>query len=131
MEWLESPDYQELCIGSKSPQRREMTEVVLVDERLGADSRRIWASLGPDGSLAISGQDIGPKVERVFGTDEYEFSHTVPVDCLGSFFLLLGLKSFENPLDAIKQFGGHNYERLSDVLEQAKETMPIKFWSRH
>ena len=108
-----------------------MTEVVLVDERSGADSRRIWASLDTDGGLAISGQDIGPKVERVFGTDEYEFSHTVPVDCLGSFFLLLGLKSFENPLDAIKQFGGHNYERLSDVLEQAKETMPIIFLSRH
>jgi len=108
-----------------------MTEVVLVDERSGADSRRIWASLDTDGSLAISGQDIGPKVERFFGTDEYEFSHTVPVAYLEPFFSLLGVKSFENPLEAIKQFGGNNFEKLSDVLEQAKETMPIKFWSWH
>lgn len=108
-----------------------MTEVELVDERLGADSRRIWASLDSDGSLVISGQDIGPKVQQFFGTDEYEFAHTVPVAYLGSFFSLLGVESFDNPLDAIKQFGGRNYETLSDVLEKAKETMPIKFWSWH
>ena len=106
-----------------------MTEVVLVDEKSGADSRRIWASLSDDGSLAISGQDIGPKVERFFGTDEYEFVHTVPLTCLVPFFLMLGVERFENPLDAIKEFGGNNYERLADVLEQAKEIMPIKFWS--
>lgn len=67
-----------------------MTEVVLIDERSGADSRRIWASLDADGSLVISGQDIGPKVERFFGTDEYEFSHKVPFACLKPFFALLG-----------------------------------------
>ena len=108
-----------------------MIEVVIVDERIGADSRRIWASLDAEGSLVISGQDIGPKVERFFGTDEYEFAYTVPVVYLKSFFSLLGVESFDNPLDAIKQFGGQNYEKLSDVLEQAKETMPIKFWSWH
>ena len=108
-----------------------MTEVELVDERLGADSRRIWASLDSDGSLVISGQDIGPKVQQFFGTDEYEFAHTVPVAYLRAFFSLLGVESFDNPLDIIKQFGGRNYETLSDVLEKAKETMPIKFWSWH
>ncbi len=108
-----------------------MTEVVLVDERSGADSRRIWASLDVDGSLVISGQDIGPKVERFFGVDEYEFAHTVPFAFLGPFFLMLGVKRFESPLEAIRLFGGNNYERLADVLEQAKETMPIKFWSRY
>jgi len=108
-----------------------MTEVTLVDEKSGADSRRIWASLDSDGSLAISGQDIGPKVERFFGADEYEFSYTVPVAYFDQFFLLLGIENFDNPLEAIKQFGGVNYERLSEVLEQAKETIPIKFWSWH
>ena len=108
-----------------------MIEVVIVDERIGADSRRIWASLDAEGSLVISGQDIGPKVERFFGTDEYEFAYTVPVVYLKSFFSLLGVESFDNPLHAITQFGGRHYEKLSDVLEQAKETMPIKFWSWH
>ena len=108
-----------------------MTEVVLVNEKSGADSRRIWASLSDDGSLAISGQDIGPKVERFFGTDEYEFVHTVPPASFGLFFSMLGVERFDNPLDAIREFGGNNYERLADVLEQAKEVMPVKFWSRH
>lgn len=108
-----------------------MIEVELVDERSGADSRRIWASLDADGSLMISGQDIGPAVERFFGADEYEFAHTVPVAHLRHFFSLLGLESFENPLDAIKQFGGDNYKKLADTLEVAKESIPIKFWSHH
>ncbi len=114
-----------------SRKRTTVTEVVLVDERSGADSRRIWACLDVDGGLVISGQDIGPKVEKFFGTDEYEFAHTVPFAYVGPFFSLLGVERFESPLDAIKMFGGNNYEWLADVLEQAKETMPIKFWSRH
>ena len=107
-----------------------MTEVVLLDEKSGADSRRIWASLNDDGSLTISGQDMGPKVERFFGTDEYEFVHTVPPAFLGPFFSMLRVERFENPLDAIREFGGNNFERLADVLGQAKRTMPIRFWSR-
>lgn len=108
-----------------------MTEVVLVDDRSGPDSRRIWASLDTDGSLTISGQDIGPKVERFFGTDEYEFSYTVPVAYLEAFFFLLQVKIFDNPLEAIKQFSGKNYEILSEALEQSKDMIPIKFWSWH
>jgi hypothetical protein len=131
VEWLENPDYRDPNVKSRSDQRSEMTEVVLVDEKSGADSRRIWASLKDDGSLAISGQDIGPKVERFFGTDEYEFVHTVPVAYLEPFFSMLGVEKFENPLDAIKEFGGNNYERLADILELAKEIMPIQFWSWH
>ena len=131
MEWLENPDYQELRVGSKSKQRNPVTEVVLVDDRSGPDSRRIWASLDTDGSLTISGQDIGPKVERFFGTDEYEFSYTVPVAYLEAFFFLLQVKIFDNPLEAIKQFSGKNYEILSEALEQSKDMIPIKFWSWH
>ncbi len=129
MEWLENPDYQELRDGSKPKQRNPVTEVVLVDERSGPDSRRIWASLDTDGSLTISGQDIGPKVERFFGTDEYEFSYTVPVAYLEAFFFLLQVEIFDSPLEAIKQFSGKNYEILSEALEQSKDMIPIKFWN--
>ena len=108
-----------------------MTEVVLVDERSGPDSRRIWALIDADGNLVISGQDIGPKVERFFGSDEYEFSHTIPVGCLKPFFALLGVVNFEDVLSAIRQFGGRDYDKLADVIEVAKETLPIKFWSWH
>ncbi len=131
MEWLENPDYRDLHARSRSDQRREMTEVVLVDEKSGADSRRIWAWLDIDGNLVISGQDIGPKVERFFGANEYEFAHTVPFAFLELFFSMLGVEGFDIPLEGISRFGGNHYERLADVLEQAKETIPIKFWSRH
>ena len=86
---------------------------------MGLTQRRIWASLNDDGSLAISGQDIGPKVERFFGADEYEFVHKVPLTFLEPFCVMLGVEGFENPLETIKQFGGNNFERLADVLEQA------------
>ena len=107
-----------------------MTEVVLVDERSGADSRRIWASLNADGSLMISGQDIGPAVERFFGADEYEFAHTIPAAYLKPFFALLGVNDFEDALDAVRKFGSHDYDKLADGLEEAKKIMPIRFWSR-
>lgn len=108
-----------------------MTEVVIVKEQIGADLRRIWASLDAEGNLVISGQDIGPKVKRFFGTDEYEFAHTVPAAHIKSFFALLGVEIFEDPLKTVEKFGGSQYNKLADALEQAKESMPIKFWSRH
>ena len=111
-------------------QRRKVTEVVLVDELIGSDSRRIWASLDFDGNLVVSGQDIGPKVARFFGTDEYEFAYTVPKKCLSEFFLILGLESVDNTFETIKHFTGLNYEKLADALAQANETMPVQFWSR-
>lgn len=129
VDWLENPDYRDLNVKSRPDQRSKMTEVVLVDEKSGADSRRIWASLDDDGNLVISGQDIGPKVERFFGADEYEFSYTVPVAYLEAFFLLLQVEIFDNALEAIKQFSGENYETLSEALEQSKDMIPIKFWS--
>ena len=110
-------------------QRRKVTEVVLVDELIGSDSRRIWASLDFDGNLVVSGQDIGPKVARFFGTNEYEFAYTVPKEYFQEFFLILGLESSDDPLEVIKHFNGLNYEKLADAL--ANETMPVKFWSRH
>ena len=131
MKWLENPDYRDLNVKSRPERRREMAEVILVDEKSGADTRRIWASLDLDGSLKISGQDLGPKVEHFFGTDEYEFSYTVPAAYLETFFSMLGVETSDDPLGAIKQFSGENYEILSEVLEQSKEKIPIKFWSWH
>lgn len=43
----------------------------------------------------------------------------MPLIFLEPFFVMLGVEGFENPLETIKQFGGNNFERLADVLEQA------------
>ncbi len=129
MQWLENPDYAELN-ATKAPGRNSpLKEVVLLEERNGADSRSVWASLAENGDLIISGQDIGPGVERVFGSDEYEFSHTVPSDYVLRFLKILGATKVTDVLIELRHFGGPRYEEITDALETAQISMPIRFWS--
>jgi len=130
MEWLENPDYQEL---TKSVDRALLiprTEVVLLDEWLDGESRHVLAKLTEDGNLVISGQDIGPSVERIFGSDEYEYSHTIPAAYIAAFFELLGARQVTDILGAIDHFGRGRYQEIVNALGTAKETMHIQFWSR-
>lgn len=130
MEWLENPDYAELNRTTPISYRSIVREVVLLQEKDGADSRTIWASLLPDDSLKISGQDLGPAVERFFGADEYEFAHTIPSEYVHPFLELLGATEVKDVLGALKHFGGPRYPEISAALEQAKAFMPIQFWSQ-
>jgi len=129
VKWLENPDYAELNATKAPGQNSTLKEVVLVEERIGADSRTIWASLAENGDLVISGQDIGPGVERVFGSDEYEFSHTVPSDYVLPFLEILGAIKVTDVLTALRVFGGPRYQEITDALETAQISMPIEFWS--
>ena len=129
MEWLENPDYAELNATKSHRQNSPLKEVVLVEERSGADSRTIWASLAENGDLVISGHDIGPGVERVFGSDEYEFAHTIPFDYVLPFLKILGATKVTDVLTALRHFGGPHYEEITDALETAKQSMPIRFWN--
>ena len=129
MEWLENPDYAELNATKAHKQNSPLKEVVLLEEQNGADSRSIWASLTENGDLIISGQDIGPGVERVFGSDEYEFSHTIPSDYVLPFLEILGATKVTDVLIALRVFGGPRYEKITNALETAKQSMPIRFWS--
>jgi len=129
MKWLESPDYQELTNSVVRRQITPRTEVVLLDEWIDGESRRVVAKLTDNGSLMISGQDIGPTVERIFGSDEYEYSHTIPAPFIAHFFELLGAKQVTDILGAIDHFGRGRYPEIVDALDKAKEAMPIKFWS--
>ena len=130
MEWLENPDYQELTNSVVRSQIVPRTEVVLLDEWIEGESRRVVAKLTDDGSLMISGQDIGPSAERIFGSNEYEYSHTIPTSFVMSFFELLGAKQVTDILGAIDHFGRSRYPEIVEALEKAKGTMPIEFWSR-
>jgi len=129
VQWLENPDYAELNATKAHKQNSPLKEVVLLEERNGADSRSVWASLVENGDLIISGQDIGPGVERVFGSDEYEFSHTVPSDYVLPFLEILGAIKVTDVLTALRAFGGSRYEEITDALETAQTSMPIRFWS--
>ncbi len=130
MEWLENPDYQEL---TKSVDRARLiprTEVVLLDEWVDGESRHVTAKLTEEGNLVVSGQDIGPSVERIFGSAEYEYSHTIPAPLIAAFFELLGAREVTDILGAIDHFGRGRFPEIAAALEEAKKTMPIQFWSR-
>lgn len=129
MAWLENPDYADLNRATPLRYPSAVRDVMLVQQQNGQDSRTIWASVLPDGSLQISGQDLGPIVERFFGFDEYEFAHTIPAGHVQPFLELLGAPN-NDVLNAITQFSGTRYSELSEALERAKATMPIQFWSR-
>ena len=129
MQWLENPDYAELNATKAHKQNSPLKEVVLLEEQNGADSRSVWASLTENGDLIISGQDIGPGVERVFGSDEYEFSHTIPSDYVLPFLEILGATKVTDVLIALRVFGGPRYEEITNALETAQTSMPIRFWS--
>ena len=129
MQWLENPDYANLNATKAHKQNSALKEVVLLEERNGADTRSVWGSLAENGDLVISGHDIGPGVERVFGSDEYEFSHTVPSDYVLPFLQILGATKVTDVLTALRHFGGPRYEEITDALETAKQSMPIRFWS--
>jgi hypothetical protein len=129
VQWLENPDYAELNATKAQKQNSPLKEVTLLEERNGADSRSVWASLAENGDLIISGQDIGPGVERVFGSDEYEFSYTVPSDYVLPFLKILGATKVTDVLTALRHFGGPRYQEITNALETAQNSMPIRFWS--
>ena len=129
MEWLENPDYAGLNRTRPVGYRSTVREVVLLQEQNGADTRTVWASLLPDHSLKIFGQDSGPTVEQFFGADEYEFAHTIPFEFVHPFLELLGATEVKDVLGALKHFSGPRYPEIAAALEQAKAFMPIQFWS--
>ena len=130
MEWLANLDYQELTRSVDRAKLIPRTEVVLLNECLDGESRHVTAKLTDDGNLVISGQDIGPSVERIFGSDEYEYSHTIPAPYIAAFFELLGARQVTDILGAIDHFGRRRYSEILDALEDAKKVMPVQFWSR-
>jgi hypothetical protein len=54
-------------------------KVTLVDER-GERTLHIGAEILPDGDLRISGHDLSPGLQNIFGpdADEYEYWFTIP-----------------------------------------------------
>jgi len=129
VQWLENPDYANLNATKAHKQNSPLKEVVLLEERNGADSRSVWASLAENGDLIISGQDIGPGVERAFGSDEYEFAHTIPFNYVKPFLEILGATKVTDALIALRAFGGPRYKEITNALETAQNSMPIRFWS--
>ena len=104
-------------------------ELLLLQETDGADSRTITATLSQSGDLIISGHDLGPKVERAFGFDEYEFKHTIAAAYVKQFLATLGVDVSDGVMATIAKFKGQRYYELAEAIERAKPEIPVHFWS--
>jgi hypothetical protein len=55
----------------------QMTECELFRQE-GKEFRSVRVFVGPDGSVSMDTQDMGPFVEKTWGDDDYEFGVRVP-----------------------------------------------------
>jgi hypothetical protein len=77
--------------------------VVLVDEEVNEEHRKIVAMAKPDGSLLIDGVDMGPVCEEILGDFDYEYSLTIPSTDLPKLVIALsryGKPETANPMTA-------------------------------
>jgi len=89
-------------VGAVNDLQPQRTTLVLshVEDEDGITSRVV--NLTEDGGLVISGHDLGPGVERVFGFGEYEFERRLSATDAETLRHLLGLTGDGDLLTAIE-----------------------------
>lgn len=95
-------------------------QVILRNERRGADTRHLWAYLDDEGNLHIDGQDLGPATAPVSDDGEYEWFCTISHEDLPQLMSLLGALADADLLDVLqrKWSGARSYE-LEKVLRES------------
>ena len=102
------------------------TVVVLRDMRDAGDSRRLTASIQPGGCLVIEGQDLGQRVEEIFGAREYEWTWTVRTEGCERLRAALGKTDLLGAL--AERFSGEKAADLKAFLDSSD--VPFEQWSR-
>jgi len=129
MEWLENPDYAELNRGAPRDNIRTERTLVLCGETIGPNQFHLWATVNGAGDLVISGQDLGPQVQEIFGDSDYEWSHTVPCAHVPAILEMLGGVPGAAALTVLEGYVGKRSYGIGAVLTEASKVMPIEFWS--
>jgi hypothetical protein len=96
--------------------------VELRRERNGDNKRFLDAWVTPEGSLVLSGHDLGPATE-------YEWSHTFPTESIPALRAALGGEEHEDILDVLERYRGDRSYDLSRVLHETDDAIPREFWS--
>ena len=129
MEWLENPDYADLNRATPNGYSPIVRELVLRNESEGADQRHLWAKIDEHGDLIISGHDLGPIVEKIFGDSDYEWSHTVPGASVPQFLQMLGGEPGADAMIVLSQYVDARSFEIGRVLQEAAKVLPVGFWS--
>lgn len=103
--------------------------IALTEERDAGGRRAVWAKSSEDGTLAISGQDIGPGVENIFGTREYEWEIRIAAKDVASAADALEALPGETALDALQRaWAGTRAHRIHARLME--RGVNFTFWNR-
>jgi hypothetical protein len=112
----------------RSKQRRRT--VHLREEHSGRDRRWLDAYIDGEGSLVISGHDLGPATAVMSDEREYEWSHTFPPSSLPLLLSALGGTEGDDLLDLLAgRYTGQNSYGLEAVIRDTRATVPRRFWS--
>ncbi|SFK57903.1 hypothetical protein [Methylophaga sulfidovorans] len=100
----------------------------LRNERDKNSLRFLGAEIQPNGDLVFIGQDIGPVVERTFGSSEYEWQWTIKAENIPSFQKALGEEGH-----IIKLLETHfSDEKAAGLLPFLEEhNIPFESWYRY
>ena len=105
----------------------EPQKIILRREQSATNSRYLSAEINADGDLVFEGQDLGKRVEDIFGYSEYEWVWTVKAKDLALFEKALGCSG--DLLEHIERtFSHENAAQLYDFLQTHK--IPFETWSR-
>lgn len=107
---------------------KKMT-VILRDIRDKLGTRYLAASISPEGTLAITGQDLGDGVEQIFGPGnrEYEWAWTIQAPDVAR--LAAALDAGDDLLAGLaRQFSGDAAAGLKPFLDE--KGIPYESWSR-
>lgn len=95
-------------------------KVFLRRERLGAESRYLWAYLDDLGNLHIDGQDLGPATSPVSSDGEHEWFLTIHATELPRLRELLGVSPDADLLDTLEsQWSGPRSGELERALDES------------
>ena len=87
----------------------------------GVEFTSINANFTEDGTLKISGQDMGPFVEKFWGDDDYEYWLFIPKESVNTFILNLMKFSFNNDKSI-------NFGDCKKILEDNAIEHGFDFW---
>ena len=102
----------------------------LRSDKTGPNSRSLWVRMSAGGDLVIEGQNLGPAVERYWGTREYEWVIQIRSEDVPRYLGILGGDADnDNPLGLIQARYREDERCVSKSFIDEHE-IPCEFWSR-
>lgn len=122
---------RELPLATAALREQPLATVTLREQRDADGFRRLSADRRPDGGIMIDGHDLGPGVERIFGSGltEYEWAWVIDPGAIPSVIAALGGGEGDDPLRLLAAwYVAHGGVDPGSHLREAG--VPIEFWNR-